>query len=204
MLKPLSTSLLLWALASCQLGCFDAEIDPAYQQLVEQQDRIPTIGELGANDKFELRVFHEVELSGMFTASADGTINYPYIGRITVAGKTCSDLEEEIAQGLRQGYIADPHVSCSIVEYNSKRIFIFGQVKNPGAYPYRSSITVIEAIALAGGFADRADENRTNLSRSVNGSDLQVRVPVQEIVESRQKNIRLLPGDIISVPLSPW
>lgn len=185
-------------------ACFSTEIDPAYQQLVEQQDRIPPVGELGANDKFELRVFHEPELSGTFTASAEGTINYPYIGRVTVIGKTCAQLEEEIAQGLRQGYLADPHVSCSILEYNSKRIYIFGQVKNPGAYPYRSSITVIEAIALAGGFAERADENRTNLSRSVNGVDLQVRVPVQEIVESRQKNLRLLPGDIISVPQNPW
>lgn len=185
-------------------ACFPAEIDPAYQQLVEQQDRIPPVGELGANDKFELRVFHEPELSGTFTASAEGTINYPYIGRVTVVGKTCAQLEEEIAQGLRQGYLANPHVSCSILEYNSKRIYVFGQVKNPGAYPYRSNITVIEAIALAGGFSDRADENRTNLSRSVNGVDLQVRVPVQEIVESRQKNLRLLPGDIISVPQNPW
>jgi polysaccharide export outer membrane protein len=185
-------------------ACFPTEIDPAYQQLVEQQDRIPPVGELGPNDKFELRVFHEPELSGSFTASAEGTINYPYIGRLTISGKTCADLEEEIAAGLRQGYIANPNVSCTILEYNSKRIFIFGQVKSPGAYPYRSSITVIEAIALAGGFSERADQNRTNLSRSVNGSDLQVRVPVQEIVENRQKNIRLLPGDIISVPVSPW
>ncbi len=169
---------------------------------MERQGTFVAIGDLGPGDKFNLRVFHEPELSGAFTVSPDGTINYPYIGRISVIGKTCADLEGEITQGLRQGFLADPAVSCTITEYTSKQIFIFGDVKSPGAYPYRSRATIVEAIALAGGFEVRAQRNEILLTRQSSGEPLQVKVPVQDIVEGRRRNLLLMPGDIIFVPRS--
>lgn len=185
-------------------GCGPTEVDPAYEALVEQESSVPAIGELGAGDKFELRVHNEPELSGEFTVSSEGTINYPYLGRLKVDGKTCADLENEITGGLSNGYLNNPSVRCSITEYNSKRIFIFGEVKQPGSFPYRSNITIIEAMALAGGFAERADTNRTKLSRIIKGTEIQVQIPVQEIVEGRSRNIKLLPGDIVYVPTAPY
>lgn len=182
------------------LGCGPTRVDPGYEALVQQEHAVPAIGELGAGDKFELRVHNEAELSGEFTVSSDGTINFPYLGRISVDGKTCAQLEDELTAGLANGYLNEPNVRCAITEYNSKRIFIFGEVKTPGSFPYRSNITLIEAMALAGGFADRADTNRTKLSRVIRGTEIQVQVPVQEIVEGRSQNIRLLPGDIVYVP----
>src|SRR5690606_19844969 len=101
-------------------------------------------------------------------------------------------------------YLNDPSVRCSITEYNSKRIFIFGEVGQPGSFPYRSNITIIEAMALAGGFDQRADTNRTKLSRVIKGTEIQVQIPVQEIVEGRSPNIKLLPGDIVYVPTAPY
>lgn len=190
----------LLVLLSFSQACGPTRVDPGYQALVEQENAVPAIGELGAGDKFELRVHNEAELSGEFTVSSDGTINFPYLGRINVDGKTCAQLEDELTTGLANGFLNQPNVRCAITEYNSKRIFIFGEVKTPGSFPYRSNITLIEAMALAGGFAERADTNKTKLSRVIRGTEIQVRVPVQEIVEGRSQNIKLLPGDIVYVP----
>lgn len=185
-------------------SCAHDRVDPAYIALVEQQSEMPETGELGPGDKFEIRVFGEEDLSGEFTVSSNGTINYPYIGRFQVTGLTCADVEELVANGLREGFLRMPSVSCAIAEYNSKRIFVFGEVKTPGSFPYKSNISIIEAFALAGGFSERANTNNTKLTRVVNDVEIQVRVPMQEIVEGRQRNIRLLPGDIIFVPESAY
>jgi polysaccharide export outer membrane protein len=197
------TLLIIVTLIFCA-SCGTGDVDPAYEALVQTDHEFPSTGELGAGDKFELRVHGQDDLSGEFTVSPDGTINYPYIGRIEVSGKTCAEIETEIGDGLQAGYLKNPSVLCAITEYNSKRIYLFGEVKSPGAFPYKSNISIIEAVALAGGFSERANTNGTKLSRVVNGTEIQVRVPMQEIVEGRSRNIRLLPGDIIYVPESPY
>ncbi|MEM1349765.1 MAG: polysaccharide biosynthesis/export family protein [Myxococcota bacterium] len=190
------------------LGCSDPnKVDPAYQTLIEiqSQGEIPTSGELGPEDKFSLRVFQEEGFSGDFIISPLGAINYPYIGRLSVIGKTCSDLETEIATMLRDGgYLANPVVSCTITEYNSKRVYILGAVAQPGVYPYRSHSTTVEAIAQAGGFSPRAMRNRVLLTRKLDGNILRVEVPVQDIIEGLRQDIKLLPGDIVEVPNSPF
>ncbi|MBA2662527.1 MAG: polysaccharide export protein [Bradymonadaceae bacterium] len=185
-------------------ACTHDRVDPAYAALVEQQNDMPETGELGPGDKFQIRVFAEEDLTGEFTVSTDGTVNYPYVGRFQVTGLTCADVEELVTNGLKGGFVRSPSVSCSITEYNSKRIFIFGEVKKPGSFAYKSNISIIEAFALAGGFGERANTNNTKLTRVVNDVEIQVRVPMQEIVEGRQRNIRLLPGDIIYVPESAY
>lgn len=190
----------MFLLVAFLAACGPTRVDPGYEALVQQEHAVPAIGELGSGDKFELRVHNEPELSGEFTVSTDGTINFPYLGRVAVDGKTCAQVEDELTAGLANGYLNEPNVRCSITEYNSKRIFIFGEVKTPGSFPYRSNITLIEAMALAGGFAERADANKTKLSRVIRGTEIQVQVPVQEIVEGRSQNIKLLPGDIVYVP----
>jgi polysaccharide export outer membrane protein len=189
-------ALLLLIIAGCGAG----SIDPAYQALVEQESSLPVAGEMGVGDRFQLSVHGQGELSGEFSVSNEGDINYPYLGRLTVLGKTCSQIEEMITKGLGDGYIQNPSVRCSITEFNSKRIYIFGAVGSPGSYPYRSNLSIIEGIALAGGFAERASSNGTKLSRVINGTEIQVRVPLQDIVEGKSRNIRLLPSDIIFVP----
>lgn len=191
-------------LVSSTLGCGRGDVDPAYEALVQTDHDFPTTGELGVGDKFELRVHGQSDLSGEFTVSSDGTINYPYIGKIEVEGKTCAQIESAVGDGLEGEVLKSPSVLCSITEYNSKRIYLFGEVKSPGAFPYKSNISIIEAVALAGGFSERANTNGTKLSRVVNGTEIQVKVPMQEIVEGRSRNIRLLPGDIIYVPESPY
>ena len=194
------------ALAALSIGCATGSVDPAYQALIEQQEgqTAPTAGSLGPGDKFSIRVHEEKELSGEYTVSSDGTINYPYVGRVDVSGMTCGQVERTITEGLSSGYLRNPSVSCSILEYVSKRVFVFGEVKKPGSYPYKTDLTIVDAFALAGGFTERADSNDTKLTREVNDVEVQVRVPMQEIVEGRRKNLRLLPGDIVYVPESAY
>lgn len=186
---------------SCS-ACITSAVDPGYNSLVKSQDQIPVSGELGPGDKFEIRVFHEPDISGAFTVLADGSIRFPYIGHVSVVGKTCSSIESEISDRLKKGYLAEPAVSCTITEYNSKQILILGDVQKPGSYPYRSHSTIVHAIALAGGFQQRAARNKIQLTRQNGDSQLSVRIPVQDIVEGRQSNIKVMPGDIIFVPRS--
>ncbi len=186
-------------------GCGTGEVDPGYQALVEQQTsegQMPPTGQLGVGDKFSLRVYQEDSLSGEFTVDSSGTINYPHIGRINVAGMTCTDLEEYVTEGLRDGILRSPSVSCNVIEYNSNQIFVFGEVESPGGFPYRSEITVIEALALAGGSSERANTNDTKLTRVVDGREIQISIPMQDILEGRQQNVMLLPGDVLYVPQS--
>lgn len=187
-------------------GCFEERVDPGYEALVEEQSSqaTPEAGSLGPGDKFSVRVYNEESLSGEYVVSSDGSINYPYIGRVTVDGMTCAELEEALTKGLADGYLREPSVSCSITEYNSKRIYVLGEVKEPGTFPFKSNLSIIEALALAGGTTERADTNGTKLTRVVNGVEVQVRVPMQEIVEGRKKNVRLLPGDVVFVPESAY
>jgi protein involved in polysaccharide export with SLBB domain len=187
-------------------GCASERVDPAYLALVEQEPGgfEDEVGALGPGDRFALSVHSEDGLSGQYTVSSDGTINYPYVGRINVDGMTCGELERLITEGLADGYLKDPSVSCSILEYNSRRVFVFGEVKSPGSYPYKTHLTIVDVFALAGGFSGRASSNNTKLTRTINGVEVQVRVPMQEIVEGRRKNLRLLPGDIVYVPESAY
>ena len=196
--------LVLVALVAIGWGCSSANVDPAYEALVEQQHDLPPTGQLGVNDEFRLRVYEEDGLSGSFTVASDGTINYPHIGRIEVAGMTCAEVEEYITEGLSNGFLRSPSVSCTITEYKSKQIFVFGAVQSPGSIPYRTDISIIEAFAVTGGFSDRANSNRTKLTRVIDGVEMQIQIPMQEIVEGRQQNLQLLPGDIIYVPRSSY
>ena len=185
-------------------ACGRKSVDPAYEALVEQESQVPESGALGVGDKFEIQVRNEPDLSGEYVVATDGTITFHFIGRVKVLGKTCPEVENELADGLRGEYLKSPSVLCAITEYNSKRVFIFGQVKEPGSFAYKSNITIVEAMALAGGFNERADANATKLSRKINDTEVQVKVPVQDIVEGRSRNIKLLPGDIVYVPKVPY
>jgi polysaccharide export outer membrane protein len=189
-------------LAGC--GLFQKPVDPAYTALAEKSDESGNAGELGPGDIISIRVFGEEDLTGKFSVSKGGTINYPYIGRIAIEGMTCAEVEDRVTVGLKDGYLKKPDVTCSIEEYNSKRIYVLGEVKEPGSYPYKATLTIVEAFALAGGATNRAATNGTKLTRKMNGKEVQVRVPMQEVVEGRQKNIRLQPGDVVYVPQSAY
>jgi polysaccharide export outer membrane protein len=105
---------------------------------------------LGPQDVFSVTVWGQGGGSERFTVEADGTFTYPLLGRLRAGGLTARQIQDELAQRLRDGYFKDPRVTVVIEEYRSQRIFIVGEVKSPGTYSLTGPMTLLEALALAG------------------------------------------------------
>lgn len=144
---------------------------------------------LGAGDQIRVIVFGEDELSGQFNVDGSGFVNFPMIGQVKAAGLTISDLVRAITDKLSEGYLKDPRVSVEVTNY--RPFYIIGEVNKPGEYPYVSGMNVINAVALAGGYTYRADDNEIYVRRK--GSSTEVKEPADETTQ-------IEPGDIIRVP----
>jgi polysaccharide export outer membrane protein len=154
---------------------------------------------LGIDDVFEVRVFAEPDLSGTYRISADGTVDYPFVGRISVIGMRSGDVQELIATKLKDGYLKNPQVSLMIKEWNSRKVSVIGQVQKPGSVAYFPNMTIVDAIAAAGGFTGIASKNAVTLRREIKGSVESRMCPVADISEGRAPNVVLRPGDILVV-----
>lgn len=154
---------------------------------------------LGPGDVFELRVFGEDDLSGAYRISDDGTIDFPLIGKTSVEGETASTLSTLLSTKLAK-YLRQPNVSVFVKEYNSKKVFVIGQVKAPGTFPFEKGMSIIQAIAMAGGFERLADQNSCSVTRVVDGKETRTQVAVKDIGEGKFANFQLQPGDIVFVP----
>lgn len=142
---------------------------------------------LGSGDKIKVTVFGEPDLSGEFQVSATGEISLPLIGPVKATGVTISKLEDEIAAKLKEGYMKDPRVSIEVGDY--RPFFIVGEVMKPGSYNYVNGMTVITAVALAGGYTYRADKDGITVKHGgANGAA----APAKE-------DSTVQPGDVINV-----
>ena len=159
-------------------------------------------GSLGPGDVFEVRVYQEPDLSGAYRVGSDGAISFPLLGKVAVAGKPTSAVSDELIRRLKDGYIKNPQVSILVKEYNSKKIFVLGQVVRPGAFSFADDMTIVNAIASAGGFTRSALPNQTNVTRVVDGREVRTPVHVGDINKGEEKNFNLAPGDIVYVPES--
>jgi protein involved in polysaccharide export with SLBB domain len=154
---------------------------------------------LGVDDVFEVRVAGEQDLTGAYRVGADGTIDYPYIGRIQVLGMRSGELQELITTKLKDGFLRSPQVSVMVKEWNSRKIVVLGQVQKPGPVIYHPQMTIVDAVAAAGGFTGIAAKNSVRLRREINGKVESNVYRVADIMEARSANISLLPGDVIVV-----
>lgn len=155
---------------------------------------------LGVGDVVEVRVYEEKELSGLFRVATDGTFQYPLVGKVQAGGLTPGALSDELTSRLKEGFIRNPQVTVFVKESNSKKIFVLGEVNKPGTFPYEDSMTVVQAITMAGGFRELADKNRTVVTRVVDGTEKKFVAPVESIGLGREQNVQLQPGDIVFVP----
>lgn len=141
---------------------------------------------LGIGDRLRVIVHGESDLSGEFEIGSSGSINLPLVGEVEAEGLTVSQLEDSIELRYADGYLQSPNVTMEVLNY--RPFYILGEVQSPGSYPYVNGMTVLNAVALAGGFTYRARESEVLLSR--HGSTAETPVPPDTL---------LLPGDIISV-----
>ncbi len=157
---------------------------------------------LAANDLLEVRVYQEPDLSGVYRVDGDGHIDFPLCGKVQVGGVTASGAAEAITHCLKNGFVRRPQVSALVKEFNSKKVFVFGEVSKPGSFAYEDGMTIIHAISQAGGLTRSAAKNSVNVTRVVDGKEVKLPVKVEDIVIGREKNFQLVPGDIIFVPES--
>ena len=190
----LKTAAMYTCIALPTIGCIASKRLPVSAPAVDEFDA------LGQGDVIEVKVFREPDLGGVFRVGAAGDIDFPLIGRVTVDGKRPEDVAESIRLRLLGDYLKDPQVSVLVREQNSRKVHIFGQVGKAGTFPFRSNMTIIEAITVAGGFADLAAPNRTRVTRVVGGVEQVFELHAGDIGEGKAPNFFLKPGDIVFVP----
>jgi len=143
---------------------------------------------LDSGDKLRVVVFGQDGITGSYMVDAGGNVSLPLVGTIPARGLSTQALAKAIAERLKQGYVREPHVTVEIEAY--RPFFILGEVTTPGQYPYVANMTVENAIAIAGGFAARADKRKVELTRAANGQRYTGDVPL---------NYPLQPGDTVVV-----
>jgi protein involved in polysaccharide export with SLBB domain len=143
---------------------------------------------VGAGDRIRVTVFRHEDLSGEFQVDGGGYFAMPLVGEILGGGLNSRQLEETIETRLKDdGYLINPQVSIEVLNY--RPFYIIGEVNKPGSYQYVNGMTVINAVALAGGFTYRADQDDIIINRGGSGGP-----EVQAVL-----NTEVLPGDIINV-----
>jgi protein involved in polysaccharide export with SLBB domain len=144
-------------------------------------------GQVGPGDKIKLTVFGEENLSGEFEVDNTGSLAIPLVGEINVRGLTPREVERKVAHVLENGYLKSPRVNIEVL--NFRPFFILGEVNKPGSYPYANEMTVINAVALGGGYTTRAKTGKIIVRRAS--------TPDKE--EWISEDALVYPGDVLRV-----
>lgn len=145
---------------------------------------------LGAGEKLRVIVFGEENLTGEYAVSSTGIIAFPLIGDVIAGGRSLAEVQDTIRARLAAGYLNDPRVSVEVLEYRT--FYILGEVNKPGEYPFRTNLTVEQAVATAGGYSYRANRKRFSISHS--GSEQEQRMRFRDA-----RGLKVAPGDTINI-----
>lgn len=180
-LRPILLSLALLALCGCTPTPQTAldPTPPASQEAVYR---------LASGDRLRILVFGQDDLSNSYSVDGAGMISMPLIGRVRAQGETTAELEKIVEARLRQGYLRDPSVSIEVKSF--RPYFVLGEVNDAGEYPYASGLTVLKAIAVAGGFTPRAIACCVAITRNSGGQPTTFSAPLSYPVR---------PGDTLTV-----
>lgn len=143
---------------------------------------------LGSGDKVHIAVFGQPDLNGDFAVDGGGSVQLPLIGTVKAAGLTVAEFQKEVVSKYADGYLVNPNVEVDVVSY--RPFYIIGEVRSPGQYQYVNGMSVLNAVALAGGFTDRADKSEVYIRR--NGSSKETEYPADETT-------KVNPGDILRI-----
>ena len=155
---------------------------------------------LGVDDVVEVAVWKDPALSATVPVRPDGKISLPMVGDLVAIDKTTRDIEQTVRDKLK-GFVAEPIVSVMVKEIKSGRFFVLGEVIHPGSYPLTNQLSVIQALALAGGPTEFARRGRMMLiRRSREGRPERYQVNYDAVVHGKADAIQLVPGDTLYVP----
>jgi polysaccharide export outer membrane protein len=168
-------------------ACADGRSGPELGSTSSPQ--LPRIYRLGIGDKIKLGVYGEQDLSGQFEVNALGAVPLPLIGEVPAKGLSIQEFRDTVHRRLAAGYVKAPKVNVEVVSY--RPIYVHGEVKNGGEFPFKNGIRLRDAIAMAGGYTYRAQQGYLLITRDGEPSEMRVPMPSGTIV---------LPGDNIRIP----
>ncbi|MDX9723390.1 MAG: polysaccharide biosynthesis/export family protein [Myxococcota bacterium] len=174
---------------------------------VERLRVCPNPSELGrfeAWDKLEIRVFGEEQMSGEYTISPQGSINFPMLGELSLAGLRCDEVERLIAGRLAESYLRSPSVVCVNKDLQRTAVTVDGQVRKPGVFDFRPGLMLTDVIAQSEGLTVRAQDTVVITRKLPDGATDAVIVPYDDIVSAQAPNVCLHPGDLVYVPESTF
>lgn len=204
MLAPLAFCGLAWSQAALEARPSNTEIkSPAVPASALDANQVAGEGYvIGPGDIIGVNVWKEPEISKAIPVRSDGKISLPLAGELQAGGTTPKDLERAIT-GKLKSYISDPEVTVIVQEIRSQKFNILGQVTKPGEYLLTDSTTILDAIAMAGGFRDFAKQKSIYVLRnSPNGTQQRLPFNYKQVIKgnSQAQNIRLEPHDTVVVP----
>lgn len=152
-------------------------------------------------DELEIQVFREDDLSGKFQVDPSGSLNYPLVGKIEIAGMKLGEARDVLSVGLKR-FLINPQVSISRAESTIKSISVLGQVKEAGTFDYAPQSSLMRVISEAGGFMPSANKKKVRIVRIENGEKKSMIVNANDIINGQSDDVELQPGDMIFVPES--
>ena len=185
----------LMAAAAFLLGC--ARSHPGQPKLPAPSQSTT----VGPGDVFEVSVLGEKDLPKEYRVQPDGTVDFPYLDRLTVGGLEPQQIEDLIKQQfVAKKILVDPQVTLVVKQYNSKKVSVIGSVQKPGSLPWTEGMKLVDAISLAGGFTSIADADHVRLTRIVGpNKTVTATVSVDDITDGKLQDIPLQAGDTVKV-----
>lgn len=159
----------------------------------------PSDYRLVVGDKLRVEVYKDPQLSQSLQIRPDGKITLPLVGDMTAAGQTAATLRDSITTSLKE-YITNPVVTVIVVEAQPQTISVIGEVNVPGVHPIKAETSVLEALAMAGGFKDFANTKNILIQRQGTNGVTTIKFNYKDAIKSTGKPMYVQPGDVIIVP----
>lgn len=178
------------AVAAC-----DVDRTPTVKETETQSAQLGPAGgrdpdyRLGPNDRMRITIFGQPTLTGEYTLDGNGVLAFPLIGNVEASGQTPSQLQKKIASRLDPEYLRNPSVSAEVI--TRRPFYVVGEVKKPGNFPYVTDMTVLQAVAMAGGYTYRARQHKPLIKRMDDGGRLVA-------IEARPES-KIQPGDTVEI-----
>lgn len=201
-MRPLVNALLITAINLLPSGLMAAETPaaaPAVTPVAVEEIRSYT---LSPNDVVRIKVFQEEDLTTEMRLAKDGTGTFPLLGTINLGGKTVDEAAATVRDLLGKDYLVNPQVTITVTEYSKRRFTVLGQVQKPGSYdiPSEESVTLLQAIAMAGGFTRLAVQSKVTITRTAVGAKKTFSVDVKSAAnDPGTKPFEILPDDTIII-----
>jgi polysaccharide biosynthesis/export protein VpsN len=184
------------------VGCTDIPpaAYPTTQPAVDSK-----LSPLGIGDAIEVTIYNgSTSNKAAFKVDPTGHISVQYIGDVEVLDKTPDQLKDEIQKRLADGFLVDPIVSVIVTEINSMSLSVSGEIGKDGKVKFTPGMTIVDVIALSGGFTPMAKKNHVKVIRVVDSKEMTWKIPVGAIQDGLRPNFFVSAGDRIFVPERLW